>query len=145
MHGTASQTSRVVGSSTRVNDEGLRPFAQYPALEILRLDRTELRGEGMVYLREVPTLRELYLHQAHRFGDAGLAALAGAPPCTPSTSIRRVTDAGLRSLRALPSLRTLLLGNTRIGDEGARQVTALNATEVLDLSETDLSDEGLAR
>lgn len=56
-----------------------------------------------------------------------------------------VTDADLRALGKLPSLKTMKLSRTKVTDAGLKWVARYKALENLDLQGTQVTDKGLTR
>jgi Leucine-rich repeat (LRR) protein len=54
-----------------------------------------------------------------------------------------VTDAGLKSIGKITTLKTLVLDKTRITDAGLKELSGLTDLEELDLAENDITDAGL--
>jgi mono/diheme cytochrome c family protein len=85
---------------------------------------------------------------ARGFGDADLAALAPFADRIEHLSLARtgVTDAGARTARSMPNVRTLRLDHTALTDEGIGALAAhCPKVEVLNLVGTKASDAVLAR
>jgi Leucine-rich repeat (LRR) protein len=55
----------------------------------------------------------------------------------------KVTDAGLKDLAALKSLRRLYLGDTPVTNAGLKELAALKSLQSLDLHGTQVTDAGL--
>ncbi len=86
---------------------------------MLYLNGIEITDAGLVYLRGLTNLQELWL--------------VGDP----------ITDTGLVYLQGLASLKTLCLQGTKITDAGLSRLGGLSGLEVLDLSDTKVTDAGL--
>ncbi len=55
----------------------------------------------------------------------------------------KITDAGLKHLERLPSLRVLTLSDTQVSDAGLEHLKCLADLRLLDLRGTDVTDAGL--
>ncbi len=73
----------------------------------------------------------------------GVARLSGAGVQVVSLTDTLTVDEDLRMLSALPELKTLFLGNTRITDAGLAYLAPLKNLEKLSLSRDAISDAGL--
>ncbi len=68
----------------------------------------------------------------------------GKPVIGVSFCDRKVTDAGLKCLKGLTSLHTLILRGTKVTDEGLSQLKGMTTLQSLNLGYTHVTDEGLA-
>jgi len=96
-------------------------------------------------LASLPDVERLVLRRSP-LADAGFASLADCRGlCDLNVPQAACTAAGIRSLAALPNLRSLRLGGPDlIGPEVARAVAALPRLESLHLIDVPIGDEGLA-
>ncbi len=85
----------------------------------VQLQNTETTDADLRYLRDVPTVREVWANQT------------------------KVSDEGLRHLRACPNLQFLNLDNTTITDMGLAEISRLTELNSLSLSGTKITDDGL--
>ncbi len=104
------------------------------------------RGEGLYHL---PPGHEVYI-RVHNIGDQELARLireiAGIPTLTylNLSENRKITDDGLRQLKALPGLTGLNLSSCGITNVGLGYLAVLTRLETLDLSFCNrITDAGL--
>jgi len=67
----------------------------------------------------------------------------GKPVTLVNLTDKQVTDADLKVLAPLKSLKTLILDNTKVTDAGLKQVAGLRSLQVLGLSDTKVTDAGL--
>ena len=78
--------------------------------------------------------------------DAGLESLKGLPSLDaldlPGTQI---TDAGLEHLKHLPHVSALNIGNTQVTDAGLEHLKGLTTLETLKLDDTQVTDEGVRK
>jgi hypothetical protein len=98
---------------------GLAHLAKLPKLESIRLGGCRIDNAATTALAEIKTLEKLDLYHANAIDDAGIAAL-----------------------RALPKLRTIVLGpqyQPRITDASLEHLSKMRTLEVIDVSETWLT------
>ena len=123
-------TSLHLNGSRRVTDEGLWHLARMPRLERLDLSGCDITDHGLAVFRQLPELREFYLHHHGGLSDEGLAnlafcerlervdllgstagdgvirALTGKPGLRHFKSGTQVTDLGLPLLHQFPIFKT---------------------------------------
>src|SRR5260370_308873 len=76
--------------------------------------------------------------------DAGLKALKELKSLkTLNLDFTKVTDAGLKNLKELKSLQTLYLGGTAVTDAGLKNLKELKSLQTLDLGGTKITDTGM--
>jgi hypothetical protein len=136
-------------SPTAVTLAAVQGLPQVRALSIVDSSRS---AGGLVHLRAMTSLREIYLHGTEPLGfgsdltDADLANLAGLPNLE-GLYLRqtRVTDAGLVGLTALPSLSHLSIERAAgVTDRGViHALTTFPNLSALDLGRTGVTDAAL--
>ncbi|WP_395736792.1 c-type cytochrome domain-containing protein [Prosthecobacter sp.] len=96
---------------------------------------------------DAKTFRFTALNVAKEFGDAGLEPLAPIADKIASLDIARskVTDAGLKAVAGMKTLKELHLEGTTIGDAGLDQLKGLTELEYINLYNTKVTDAGLAK
>lgn len=123
-------TSLHLDGSRRVTDKGLQHLARMPRLERLDLSGCNITDQGLAVFRQLPELREFYLHHHDGLSDEGLAnlafcerlervdllgstagdgvirALTGKPKLRHFKSGTQVTDLGLPLLHEFPMFKT---------------------------------------
>jgi Leucine-rich repeat (LRR) protein len=102
-------------SDTTVGDADLPSLQGLTHLRRLVLDGTNIEGQGLVHLQELPELKELGL---------------GCP---------KLTELFVVELTGLKKLETLSLAKSPISDEGARHLAQLKQLKELDLSNTHVT------
>ncbi len=89
-------------------------------------------------------IRAMTVFQFTEWKEGVLAKMpdTGAPfgLCLNST---KMTDAGLKELAGLKSLRALYLGGTQVTDAGLKEVAGLKSLQTLDVRGTKVTDAGL--
>jgi hypothetical protein len=109
----------------------------------VNLSQTHTTDAGLVNLRELRALRELWLGDTN-VTDAGLLHFQGASQLKYlALGGTQVTDAGLSHLQGLHKLEVLFLHGTRVSDAGLVHLQGLSQLHNLSLSETAVTDAGL--
>lgn len=129
-----------------VTDDTLRLFTPLAKLERLILDGTSVGDEGLLHLKELIGLRELFLDDTRRITDRGLAALSGMTNLTELRLKRQqLTDAGLIRLQTLTSLEKLRIAyNTAVTDMGLPALSKLPALRYVNAVGTAITPAGAA-
>ena len=159
-------------TGTKVTDRGLKTVGKLAGLSHLELDAAEISDAGLEHLTALP-IEWLSVSGTH-VTDAGLAHLtklkrlatlqAGRRP-VPSFAVvntpqgmesrpnippdqnaeTQVTDAGLKHLATIVTLRSLDLRGANISDDGLKQLrSALVKLKSLSLEGTPITDAGVA-
>lgn len=104
-----------------------------------------LRGEGLRYLRDIESLRDLRLHNTS-IRDASFEYLQHHTNLEKLHLIgnRNFNGEGFRYLKGLKSLKTLWILNTPIEDSGLAHIQGMTSLEVLTLPGTKVTPYGLA-
>ncbi|MFM2094759.1 MAG: hypothetical protein RIS70_1883 [Planctomycetota bacterium] len=148
-----------------ITDAGLVHLSTLSTLEELVLTGTQVTDAGLASLRSLRNLRRLAIngtgisiggivelfvsHQQRTLIDA-LAALhlvtfdEHHSPVAIDVAGTSFSDAELRHLNAVPSLRELHLAATRVTDQGLTATGSLDNLERLFLAKCDITDAGLA-
>lgn len=128
---------------TPVTDAGLTHLKRLTALQLLRLDDTQISDKGMIRVGKLTSLRELRVGGTP-VGDEGLALLKALSSLEILSLDRtRVTGKGLRNLAGFSSLRELHLRDLKNCDKGLVHLKGLSSLEVLSLARSDVTDAGL--
>ena len=105
------------GETHRLRGAELRHLSELRNLEMLDLSQSDFGG-GLRHLRALPKLNTLILSSFENLNDASVSDLKQLPyletlvlaPAYGKNPKTTVTEAGLKSLKELPSLRTLYVG-----------------------------------
>ncbi|MEQ9406148.1 MAG: protein kinase [Fuerstiella sp.] len=108
-------------SGGRVTDAALADIAAMKQVGFLSLIFTQVNGQGLHHLQQLPDLWALHL------------------PYTP------ITDDGLREIAALSRLTWLNLDFTSVGERALEYVVKLPNLDVLELTNTNVTDAGVAQ
>jgi Leucine-rich repeat (LRR) protein len=155
---------RVLGlGNSQVTDAGLKHLAGIDSLEVLQLyNSRKITGKGLKEIAGNKKLRELWVDD-WQVNDEALVALGGAgklhtlrqAPAGKSwaasdaditdfnLSSQGVSDASLKALAGLKSLKVLRLYGPNISDKGMKDIAALTTLRNLTLRGTKLTDAGL--
>lgn len=128
--------------NSAIGDAGLRRLESLTDLERLTLNSTKVTDRGLQSLGKLPKLNELHLNQLGLTGE-GLAALKSLPLQTLHLAGARPTEAGIRSLAEIRTLRRLTLSGTPLNDAGLKLLSGLTKLEVLDVSKTQVTAAGV--
>jgi Leucine-rich repeat (LRR) protein len=162
---------RITGVNLRgrwVTEVDLRELAQLPHLTHLDLSLTRVTDEGMLELKNAPSIVDLNLHYAELVTDEGMSAIKGwkklkrlnvrgakisdttlehisAIQSLESVDIgfALVTDVGLERLTSLPNLKELSFGGNEMGDMGLQALRQMPGLTLLDVSGKQGTDSNL--
>jgi outer membrane lipoprotein-sorting protein len=126
----------------KVTDAGLKELAGLKTLKVLDLP-AQVTEEG---LRGLAGLKLKKLTLPFVLTDVGLKHYLAAvePPTTLNLRGTRVTDAGLKELAGLKTLKKLDLP-TQVTDAGLKELAGLKSLQLLNLEGTDVTDAGVER
>jgi hypothetical protein len=131
---------------TQATDRGLKQLRSIAGLEALYLwDATRVTDAGIAHLTALRRLKVLHISNS-RMTDAGLAHLKGLGTLEVlSLQGNHFSDAGLAHVAGLTHLKTLCvgLGDCRITDAGLVHLRGLAGLQLLDLQHSRVTDEGL--
>jgi Leucine-rich repeat (LRR) protein len=127
---------------TRISDAALKDLDQFENLLSLDLSGTAVTGGGLKDVKHLAKLNDLHLTRSH-VTDAGLAGLKGLNVGSLSIEGCAITDAGLKELLAVPSIRSLNLAGTQITDAGLKELSGLPNLRHVSLASTSVTDNGL--
>jgi hypothetical protein len=125
--GTMTRLKRLGVNETGITDEGVRQLKDLKDLEWLRLDDNKVTDACLETVKGFPNLQVLFLNNTTGFSDKGMKEVARIKSLRElrlsTWELSRITDAGIRELRALPNLETLSLGTgSRISEEAADEL-----------------------
>ena len=109
----------------------LAPISHLTGLQILKLYQTGITSEQMKYLKPLRALRALELTREFSIGNAGMAVLKDLPALEYLDLDTEVTDAGLKHVGQLPSLRWLRIRTGKIYGPGLAELANLSRLERL--------------
>ena len=135
------QVSRLVPTA-RANEQVLEPISRLTGLRVLQLIGTGITYKGMEFLKPLRSLRALDLCNERFIGNQGLAVLKDLPSLEYLDLYTGVTDAGLKHVAQVKSLRWLRLRTGRIWGPGLAELADLPRLERLCIwgSEQSFSD-----
>jgi len=137
-----------VQSWTRRNSTNrprLEAISHLTGLQILSLGNTGITGQQMASLKSLSSLRALVFLQELSFGSAGLAVLKDLPALEYLDCYTNPTDAGLKHVGQIRSLRWLRLRMGRIKEPGLAELANLPRLERLCLWGTKGLTDGHVR
>lgn len=107
-----------------VADHGLESLTELP-LERLDLGETSVGGLGLAHVGSISSLKHLSLAKAQMVGDDGVKELAGLQQLDSLdlSGVEGITDASVKHLSKLKSLRTLKVVDSAITVRGARTLS----------------------
>jgi uncharacterized protein (TIGR02996 family) len=131
-------------TSSRVGDRLFAALHQLPELRSLFAVRHDTSDAGFRELGRLGNLEELMVGGTH-FGDAELSHLRGAGQLRQlALEFANITAAGFATLRDLPNLRVLVVGNyTQLTAEALKAIASLTQLRWLSLRRA-ITDEDLA-
>lgn len=128
-------------SGSGADDAALADVSALTKLETLSLLNTRVTGAGLAAIRRLPLLTRLTVTSSE-IRDGAIGELRGLR----LKDLRigdAITDAGLRDLRVIPELRSLILDGLPITDAGLAHLGALPNLESLSLNHTSITDAGM--
>lgn len=125
-----------------VNDDALQWLSSLTSLRVLYLYNTEVTGNGLEHLKDVPLVR-LELSHSPVTND-GLAHI-GAITTLEYLGLKNasVNDSGLHNLNKLQKLRELRLTNTDVTDAGLQELSCISSLAALSLGGTRVTADGI--
>jgi RNA polymerase sigma factor (sigma-70 family) len=133
---------RLLLTGTQVSNEGLEKLKDFPALNLLSLQATQITADGLAHLAGAKKLRTLYLGGS-KIDNKSMEKLKDAKSLVHLRLYRTAVDKdGLKALSTLPNLTSLeLVGNFTDNDIGVlKEYTGLTKLKLL---QTAVTDEGL--
>jgi hypothetical protein len=119
---------------TKITDEGIRHLRN-TRLVYLALWNTQISDEGLSYVSEIATLRQLQLLGCSRITDSGVATLVSLEALwmVNLSDCRKISDNGVRMLAKSSSLEYLqVIGCLRVSKEAVRDFRESRAGRVID-------------
>lgn len=127
LKGLADLQELYLSNSSAITDKTLArlPSLGLSQLRLLDIQLTGISGDGLKYVKELPTLRTLWLSGTKI--DSGLGHLSGMQHLESLTLMQTdVSDAGLASLKDLPKLKSVDLVGTNVTDAGVSEFKKAN-------------------
>ena len=123
---------------------GIDTLEACPELKTCNLSGSYVTDAGLEHLQNLRTLEELNLQGSFRVSDDGLRNLKAL------TGLRKlnlgniaITSAGLKHLQGLTQLRSLILEGCPRSSDGLKYLTGMSQLEELKLDENPITDAGL--
>jgi len=124
------------------DDAGLIHLAGLTGLKLLALSGTQVKGPGLVHIKELASLESLSL--SYNCGDESLVHISGLNSLVRLVLFNtKITDAGLFHLRHMDNLAYLSLEYCKISGEGFSSLVGNKSLRTLVLSYSDVNDDGL--
>ena len=132
-----------LNEAASITPAGLAPLAELPRLEVLYLNQTPARDEGLAHARHLHGLKEIWIEHTG-ITDASIPWIASNPALTHlDLDGARITDKSAPLLAKLQNLEVLALRGTHITSRGVAELARLPRLKHLYLKETAVDDEGL--
>jgi hypothetical protein len=131
--------------SRKLTDEGLAALAKTPTIKMFHFTGTEFSDKGIAaFIQKHPELEFLGMHQS-KLTDKSLEAVSQLRNLDNLRlcDSKGFTDAGMKCISNMDSVRSLALTGTRVTDAGMKDVAKLKNLLTLSLDETSIGDKGL--
>ncbi|MCE9566473.1 MAG: hypothetical protein K8U57_31000 [Planctomycetes bacterium] len=139
---TLRRLKKLILGRTRITDAGMPTLARFPELTELRLNFDNVSDAGLPPLKGLKL--QLLALEATATSDAGLKDIAAIRSLRKLDLIgTKVQGPGLVHLKALPELTELWLDGTSVSGEGLRNLAELLVLETLGLDATPIGDDDL--
>ncbi len=129
---------------TKASNDDLKMLSEFPCLEALDITGGEITDAGLVHLKDLQSLRRLYLNDLPITSDA----LANISDLTKldvlSLRNTKVGDQGMSHLKKLTLLTVLNLSKTAITNRSLKQIQGLTKIDTLVLADTAVTGKGFA-
>jgi hypothetical protein len=125
-----------------IDDTALIPIGRLSRLEDLALGQTGITDDGLRHLHGLNQLKKLDLRITN-ITDEGIAHLASFDKLQELTLNANITDAGMRKLTALQSLKYLNLPGSPVTDEGMKSLAQLHKLKELHMGRAKVTDAGI--
>lgn len=139
----------------QISDDGLKPLSQMKKLKSVTFFHPGplFSGAGLVHLADLPSLEQLTVAGSDKFVDAGMNAVGKLTQLKGFRTWHAGYSAeGLRSLKTLKALKSLVLGQRLSGkppasltDDAISTLTEMTALESVQLGEARLSLAALSQ
>lgn len=135
---------------SRCNDNILKELKELKNLEVLRIEWSdEITASGLENLKELPNLKELYLHLQNKkeeVSELGFIKNLSNLKILWIIDCGKITDASIENLSGLSNLTELLVrGSEKVTDKGLRHLKDLKNLKILDLYlSKNITYQGLA-
>lgn len=128
---------------TAITDKDIKGLAGLKSMTMLDVSESaKLTDAAMKQIAALKTITDLRMEKV-AVTDDGLKDLAGLELASLNLNHTGITDAGVKNLVALKSLKKLQLANTRLTDAGLKELGALNGLTILDISITNVTADGV--
>ena len=135
---------RILGlSRSKVTGHGLRALVDLPCLEQFMYAIPEAADEGLAYLGQITSLKELNVGYSADLSDIGLASLSHLSNLESLAVHHCQIDAGISVVSQMPKLKILKLDHTNVGDETLKIIGQSRLLTMLRLS-NHITDDGIA-
>jgi internalin A len=128
-------------SDTGVSNAGVQALSGNENLTSLDIFGTRVDNAGMVYVGRLRHLRDLRVNQT--VSNEALAAIEGLVELSRFEGPREISDIGLYHLRHMKQLSTLIGRMSRVTDNGLRSIRALPYLTEIRLDGSQITDEGM--
>lgn len=143
--GTLTDCQSLVIPLTSVTDGGLEYLKDMDALSEAVLPFSRIHGEGLKHLSSLPNLRSLDVGGSLGLSDEAMTHVASMAKLTDlGIAETNVTNEGLKRISGHPALRAIFLNGTRITEDGLRNLRALPAGLNRLVLDTDNAPKGIA-
>ena len=134
--------SLAIPHAKNVTSASMGIIAMIPGLQNLDLAGTSIDNEGLIPLRNHPTLTRLVLNET-RVSDEGLATVATIPNLNTLELYRCfITDEGCRHIGRMRNLVKISLDTTPVSDRGLVHLYPLANLRRLQVGDTNVSEDG---
>lgn len=127
-------------SGSPISDAGIKHIAGLTKLNTLNLTDTQVTGEGIIALMDLPLFQIAYKNCSD---DVAIAIADITTVKILQLDGPHLTNVGIAALGELPALRQLTLSGAQLTNEGLATLGNLKSLNALDISNTAISDEGL--
>lgn len=133
------------GSRKDTADGDLLILQKVPTLKTVSLETTAITGKGLMHLKKLPLLEELWLDSCTSITDEDMQILVPFPKLRVlNLPFTGVGDKALVHVARLRNLERLCLHATGITDAGLSHIAAMPKLQSLSLGYTGVTDKGLA-
>lgn len=127
---------------TPLDAAGICQLKVFPNLQSLSLDSITWTGDAMVCLQALKGLKSLTFWRTELPANV-VMGLSSLPVLESLTTSVQFGDDGMSALKALPQLKILFLGDTRVTDAGLAYVKDLPSLEAITLTSANVTNKGM--